>query len=173
MSIATDIIATYRSPRQVMRRLLGMGVREDRALIYLMLGCGLVFVAQWPRLARQAQLDESVPLDALLGGALLGWLFLAPLGLYAIAAASRAIASLLGGRGSWFSARLALFWSLLAASPLWLLTGLTAGVLGPGAAQNLTGLLALATFLIFWLMSLLETERPASPPSKPQPKVPA
>lgn len=159
MAVTTDIAAMYRRPRAVVRRLLAMGQREDRALVWLMLACALIFVAQWPRLSREAYQDPDVPLQALLGGALLGWLFLAPLFLYGLAAVSRIVARLLGGRGTWYTARLALFWSLLAAVPLWLLTGMVAGFIGPGPALTLTGALAFGAFLLFWGLSLIETER--------------
>ena len=160
MALTADIAATYRGPGRVMRRLLDQGAREDRALVYLVLACGLIFVAQWPRLSREAHLNPEVPLQALIGGALMGWLFLAPLALYLIAALSHLVAKALGGQGTWFTARLALFWSLLAAVPLWLLYGLVAGFIGPGPALQLTGLIALAGFLAIWLLSLIEAERP-------------
>ena len=160
MPLTDDIVATYRRPRQVIRRQLAAGVREDRALMYVMLACGLIFVGQWPRLAREAHLTDEAPLNALLGGALMGWLFLAPLALYLIAALSRLMARLMGGQGTWYTARLALFWALLAAAPLWLLNGLVAGFIGPGPALSLTGLLALGGFLAIWVATLTETERP-------------
>lgn len=163
MAVTTDIAAMYRRPRTVFRRLISTGPREDRALMFLMLACGIIFVAQWPRLARAAHLEPGVPLQALLGGALMAWMFLAPLILYALAAASRVVAGLLGGQGTWYGARLALFWSLLAAAPLWLLTGMVAGFLGPGPALSLTGAVALATFLLFWGIGLVETEKAGVP----------
>lgn len=83
MALTTDILASYRRPRTVLRRLQG-DRREARILVYLMLGCGLIFIAQWPRLAREAHLDEEVPLDALLAGALFAWVFIAPLVFYAL-----------------------------------------------------------------------------------------
>jgi hypothetical protein len=104
--------------------------------------CLLVFVSQWPVLSRQAYLDPSVPLDARMGGALMAWLFIVPLAAYVMAAASHLLAKVGGGRGTWFGARLALFWALLAASPLWLLNGLVAGFIGPGPALNLVGVIA-------------------------------
>ena len=116
--------------REVLRRKLAGGAREDRALATLFGACLLIFVAQWPGLSRAAHLEPEIPLDARLGGALMAWLFIAPLAAYVIAAVSHAVARLLGGRGSWFGARLALFWALLAASPLWLLNGLVAGLIG-------------------------------------------
>ena len=163
MALTQDILATYRGPRAVMRKHLGLGLREDRALMFLAIACVLIFVAQWPRLRREAFLDDAVPFNALLGGALMGWLFIAPLALYAIAALSHLIARALGGQGSWYSARLALFWSLLAASPLWLLNGLVAGFIGPGLQLGLTSAVALAVFLIFWGLSLIEAEKPSVP----------
>ena len=159
MAVSSDILRTYHAPRRVVREKLANGEREDRALATLIGACVLIFVAQWPLLSRQAYLDPSVPLDARMGGALMGWLFIVPLAAYVIAAASHLLARLLGGRGTWFGARLALFWALLAASPLWLLNGLVAGFIGPGAALNLVGLLAVAAFLLFWGAGLWEAER--------------
>ena len=96
------------------------GAMSDRSprliLLNLILACGLIFVGQWPRLSRAAYLDDAVPFDALIGGALLGWLFIAPLALYAFAALSHFALRALGGQGSHLTARLALFWSLLAAT---------------------------------------------------------
>lgn len=159
MSVTNDIVLTYRAPRRVMRRKLAGGSREDRVLATLMGACVLIFVAQWPVLSRQAFLDPTVPLEARLGAALLAWLFFVPLAAYLIAAATHVLARLLGGRGTWFGARLALFWALLAASPLWLLNGLVAGLVGPGPALTLVGAVAFGVFLVFWGVGLWEAER--------------
>jgi hypothetical protein len=164
MAISRDIIASYRDPAPILRRRLGAGVREDRALAILMLACGLVFVAQWPRLAREAHLDPSVPLDARMGATLLAWLVIAPLLFYLVAAASHLALKPFGARGSWFAARLALFWALLAAAPLWLLAGLVAGFIGAGPALSLTGFAALAAFLWFWARGLWAVEFPGKSP---------
>jgi len=158
MALTSDIVAMYRGPRAVMRRQLAMGEREDRVLMYLVVACGLIFVAQWPQLRRDAFLDDSVPFDARLGGALMAWIFIAPLMLYALAGLSRLVARVFGGRGTGYTARLALFWSLLAAVPLWLLYGLVAGFIGAGIQMTLTGLLALSVFLVFWALCLFESE---------------
>lgn len=159
MGVTGDIVYAWCRPRQAMRRQLGFGQREDRALVFLALACGLIFFAQWPRLSREAALDPNVPYEVMIGGALLGWVFLAPLGLYALAAVSHLLALLIGGQGNWYSARLALFWSLLVASPIWLLNGLVAGLDGAIALKVLTGAVALASFLAIWLLSLYEAER--------------
>lgn len=153
MAATRDILATYRGPGPVVRRLLGQGPREDRALIYLMLGCLMVFVAQTPRLARQAHVTGE-DLGMLMGGTLLAWLFIAPLLLYVIAAISHLAAKGFGSTLSPFGARVALFWALLAASPIMLLWGLTAGFVGPGIEMTGVGLIWLAVFVWFWLAGL-------------------
>lgn len=150
MSITRDILASWRRPRQVMRRHLGAGPREDRPLIFVMAACAVIFVAQWPRLAREAYLAPEVPLQARLAGALLAIVFLAPLVFYALAALVHLVLRLVGGRGSFHGARLALFWALLAVSPAMLLQGLVAGFIGPGPAQTAVGLVVLVAFLAIW-----------------------
>ena len=158
MAVSTDIVRTYRAPRRVVRDLLARGPREDRALAFLMVACLLIFVAQWPRLSREAFLAPEIPLEARMGGALMGWIFVAPLLAYGLAALTRLVARVLGGQGSFYSARLALFWSLLAATPLFLLNGLVAGFVGPGPGHMATGILSSTVFLAFWGLALVETE---------------
>ncbi|PZX18468.1 Yip1-like protein [Palleronia aestuarii] len=159
MALTADIAASYRRPGQVLRRRLDTsdGRGEGRALITLMLACALIFVAQWPRLSRESYLTGR-ELDMLIGAALLGWLFIAPLVLYGVAGLSHLVARLFGGRANFLQARMALFWGLLAASPLWLLWGLVAGFVGPGPAQDLTGLVALLAFFGLWLAGLWSVE---------------
>ncbi len=157
MPVARDIVATYRGPRRVMRRLLQMGTREDRALAVLIAGCVVVFIAQWPRLARVAHLTGQ-ELNPLLGGTLMAWVFIAPLAMYALALISHLIARLLGGRGTGFAARMALFWAFLAASPVILLHGLVAGFIGPGIQLQIVGALWCAVFFWFWITGLREAE---------------
>ena len=149
MTVSADILESYAAPGRVMRRKLAEGVREDRALATLMAALALIFLGQWPGLMRATRLDPSVPFDARVGGALRGLLFLAPLIAYGLAALVRLVARALGGQGTWFTARLALFWALLAASPLMLVQGLVAGLIGPGPLLTGLGLVVLAAFL--WL----------------------
>lgn len=159
MSVTLDMLRAWRDPRGVLRSRLAQGVREDRALATVMGASFLIFVAQWPRLSREAFVDPSVPLDARMGGALLGIVFVLPLLLYVMAAASHLVARAFGGKGSWFAARLALFWALLATAPAMLFHGLIAGFVGPGAASTIVGLLVLAGFLYLWISMLIEAER--------------
>ncbi len=150
MAATRDIVATYRGPGKVMRRILDRGTRENSALIYLMLGCLLVFVAQTPRLAREA-FETGQELNALLGASLMAWLFIMPLVLYVIAGISQVIARLFGSKITPFGARLSLFWALLATCPVMLLWGLTAGFVGPGIQMNLVGIAWCAAFMWFWI----------------------
>ncbi|WP_323780615.1 YIP1 family protein [Leisingera sp.] len=155
MSVTTDIPATYKGPRKVFARLLDMGAREDRLLIFVLSGCVLTFVAQMPRLAREAHLSGQ-DLNMLLGGSLLGIVFIAPLILYVLALAAHWIARAAGGKGEAYCARLALFWTCLAASPLMLLNGLVAGFIGAGPALNLVGALWCVVFLWFWVSGMIQ-----------------
>lgn len=155
MSVTTDIPATYKGPRKVFARLLSMGAREDRLLVFLIVGCVLTFVAQMPKLAREAHLTGQ-ELNMLLGGSLLALVFIAPLMLYVLALVAHWIARAAGGHGDAYRARLALFWAFLAASPLMLLNGLVAGFIGPGAALNLVGVLWCAVFFWFWLSGMIQ-----------------
>lgn len=159
MGVAADIVESYRRPAAVMRRHLAAGPREDRALIFLMLACALSFLAQWPRLMRKAAMDGAVPFEAHLAGALFGWLFVAPLFFYALAALSRIVARLAGGQGTWAGARLALFWALLVTSPLSLARGLVAGLAGPGPVDLAAGVFVLGIFAVLWFANLREAER--------------
>ncbi|MEX0307629.1 MAG: YIP1 family protein [Ruegeria sp.] len=158
MPVTTDIVATYRGPGRVVRRLLDMGPREDRALAFVMAFCVVGFIAQLPSLARRAHL-EGLELNMLMGGALLGSVFILPMLFYGLAWVSHLIARIFGGKGTSYGARLALFWALLASAPLVLLNGLVAGFIGPGPAQSLIGLLWVAIFIWFWFSGLKQTQR--------------
>ncbi|MGL5363383.1 MAG: YIP1 family protein [Bosea sp. (in: a-proteobacteria)] len=154
-----DILGTWRRPRDILRAKLANGTRDDRALATLLGACGLIFIAQWPALSRAAALDPSVPLEARISGALLATVFILPPALYLVAAVSHLIARALGGKGSHFGARLALFWALLCTAPLMLLNGLVVGFLGQGLQATSVGLAVLAAFLWLWLTLLREAER--------------
>ena len=158
MPVTSDIFQSYRRPRTVMRRLLDAGQREDRAIAILFGGCIMFFVASWPRLARQAELTGE-DLAQLLAYAAFGTLFILPLLFYGLAALGHILMKPFGGKGDWNGARLALFWSLLATSPLLLLWGLTQGFIGAGLQSAIVGVLWFAVFLIFWSVNLREAER--------------
>ncbi|MGR3436859.1 MAG: Yip1 family protein [Shimia sp.] len=158
MSITTNILRSYTRPRQVMRRMLDGGDREDRAIAILAGGCLMLFVANWPRIAREAETTGG-DLTQQLSYALFGTLFILPLLLYGIGAIGHILAKPFGGRGSWYGARLALFWALLATAPILVLWGLVQGFIGPGTQANLVGLLWFGAFLALWTINLREAER--------------
>ena len=154
MSVVLDILRTYRAPRETLGRRIGTEAREDRALAVLMGACVLIFVAQWPKLARDAHLDPSVGFDARFAGALFAWLLMAPLIFYVLALIVHGALRLVGRPATGFAVRMGLFWGLLAASPLFLLTGLTAGFVGPGPALTVISGLALGGLVVFWIAGL-------------------
>lgn len=165
MAVTRDIVRTWRGPRAVVRDLLALGKREDRAVAILIAACLIFFVADWPRLSRIAAGFEAAPDEAVRGMSELltygafTWLIIAPLFFYAVAAVSHLIARAVGGKGDHYGARVALFWAMLAAGPALLLYGLTLGFMGPQAIQTtLVGAIWMAAFLWFWLAGLVEAE---------------
>lgn len=158
MPVTSDIAASYRRPGLTLRALLARGVSEPRALAYLMGACGVMFIAQWPKLAREAHL-QGTDLQPALGGALLATMFFLPLIFYIIAGLSQVVAKGIGRPVGGYQTRLALFWALLAASPLALLHGLIGGFIGPGGALTLIGAGWLAVFLWLWTTGLREARR--------------
>ena len=158
MSVTQNILRTYTAPRKVMQGILAAGQREDCAIAILAAAVILIFVAQLPRLSREAFVSGQ-PVDMLIGGALMGWVCIFPIFAYGLAALSHIVARVFGGKGSWYGARIALFWTLLATGPLWLLNGLVAGFLGDGLPLKITGGLLLLAFFGYWALSLSVAER--------------
>lgn len=149
MSAVDDIFRSYRAPRAVVRAHLARGRSEPRALTFLLAALGVIFVAQWPRLSRLAYLDPDLPMTGLMVGTGLALLAMIPV-FYLLALGAHGLARLAGGRGSGYGARLALFWALLAASPLMLLQGLVSGFLGEGLQLSLVNLLIFGAFGLIW-----------------------
>jgi len=142
------VLESWWAPRRVVR---GLAAMPDRVLLpVLMLAMLITLVAQTPGLSRAAQLDPSVPLDARIGGAALGTMFMMPLIAYAVAGLSGLLIRLTPWRLEPRHARLALFWALLAAAPATLLAGLVAGLIGPSPALTLTRTVAGLGFLFIW-----------------------
>ncbi|WP_134679932.1 hypothetical protein [Paracoccus ravus] len=157
--ILPRIIESWWAPGRVVHALRGL---PDRALIAILMAAMLVFwIAQAPQHARDAQLDPSVPLQARMGGALLAVMFMLPLLAYGLAALVSLFSRLTPRPVSGHASRVALFWALLAVSPAMLLAGLTAGLVGPGAALGVTRAVAGLGFLVIWgagLGALTRTE---------------
>jgi Yip1 domain len=158
MTVSTDLVATWRSPRAALRRHLSRGVSEPFAFTLLLVFLVLAFVGQWPAAAREAFLaDEPSAAPRILARAM-AVLATIPLW-YGLAALSHLIGRALGGRGSWYGARIALFWALATIGPLMLLQGLVAGMIGPGPGLWLMTTIVGLAFLWLWLTMLHEAER--------------
>ncbi len=154
MPLLGDIVRTYRAPREVIARRLQSAAREERALATLIGACVLMFVAQWPRLVRDAGTGQGPGLDASLAGALLGWVFVAPLALYGVAGLAHLAMRARGAGGTADGTRVATFWALLSAAPLWLLQAVVVGLGAPRLAADAVGTVAAAAFLAIWVAGL-------------------
>lgn len=158
MAVLADMRRAWSDPRGLIRDKVAQG-REPGALATLMGACVLIFVAQWPEMARLAQTHPDVPLDARVGGSLMAVVFILPLFLYFLAWVIGLLGRALGGQASGFAVRMALFQALLSAAPLFLLNGLVRGMTEPGPGQLAVGALALAGFVYLFLSMLLTVER--------------
>ncbi len=153
------IVQSWWAPGRVVGSLRGT---PERVLIVILMAAMLIFlIAQAPGHARAAHLDPSVPLDARMGGALLAVMFMMPLLAYALAELVAFLSRLTPWPVASQDSRLALFWALLAVAPAMLLSGLTEGFAGPGAALTLTRAVAGLGFLVIWGAGLRALARKA------------
>ena len=148
MSLINNIVKSYWRPQDVFDDFHHHEFGESHALGFLTGGCAMAFTSHWPTLARKSHLT-SEPLDMMLGGALFGWVFVAPLLLYMLAAALSVCLAILGLRRKGRLVRLSLFWAFLASGPIMLVYGLVSGFLGQGTASSGLGLLWIAVFIWF------------------------
>lgn len=158
MAVTSDILESWPRPRVVVRRHLSRGVSEAFAFSLLFVFLILAFVAQWPIAARDSFASgEASVLPRVLA---LGLAVLATIPIwYALAAISRLIARVLGGKGTWYGARIALFSALVGIGPLMLLQGLVAGMIGPGPGLIAVRVVVGLGFIYMWLTMLIEAER--------------
>lgn len=172
MSVTREILRSYRRPRQVMRALIEGNRASDRpearGFIYLVVGLLIIFLSQIPDLTgaglasldmpdRLAGEDGPAPLDARLAITLFAWIFVWPLILYLFGGLIHVLAGLLGGQGRGVDSRMALFWAILAVSPLFLLRGM-ASVSQSVAAVTVLNYAIAAGFFWIWLSALFEAE---------------
>jgi hypothetical protein len=104
-------------PRAAMARQMRAGLSDARALAQLLAACALGFLASLPAALRTAE-RLAIEVAGAVSAHLFGYLFVAPLLMYAVAAAIHLLARAFGGRGRFLEARAALFWSLLLAAPV-------------------------------------------------------
>ena len=158
MTVSTDMVATWRRPREILRRHLARGRSEPFAFALLLVFLALAFVGQWPVAAREAHFaGEPSALPRILPRAF-AVLAMIPFW-YGLAALGHLVAKAMGGQGTWYAARIALFWALAAIGPLMLLQGLVWGMIGPGPALSAVSVAVGLAFLWLWATLLHEAER--------------
>lgn len=157
MTVSTELVSTWRAPRAALRRHLARGRSEAFAFTLLLVFLILAFVGQWPVAARDAFLAGEPSAAPRILARALAVLATIPLW-YGLAALSHLVARALGGQGSWYAARIALFWALATVGPLMLLQGLVGGMIGQGPGLWLVSALVGVGFLWLWLTMLHEAE---------------
>ena len=148
MSVVINISKTYYKPNQTYTKLFAAGASEKENLAYLVGGCVISFVAQWPAQSRQAFINQQ-PVDELMGAILLSNLFLLPLIFYLVSAIIFIILKIFKSNISGLELRLIIFWSYLAATPILLLVGLVEGFFGKNYHYYTVAGLWLSVFLAF------------------------
>ena len=146
--ILSRLMRTWRNPARVMRAQASLS--ESGLMVVLFLAMALTFLAQLPVHQRMVILDPSIPSEGWAFGTLVG-LILAALLAYGLAAL---VTLVLRRRISGHASRVALFWSVLAVSPLVLLAGLGEGYLGAGPAVTVLRYFAFAAFMWFWISGI-------------------
>ena len=148
MSVVINISKTYYKPGQTYSKLFAAGASEKKNLAYLVGGCVISFVAQWPAQSRQAFINQQ-PVDELMGAILLSNLFLLPLIFYLVTAIIFIISKIFKSDILGVELRLIIFWSYLAATPILLLVGLVEGFFGKNYQYYTVAGLWLSVFLAF------------------------
>ncbi len=159
MAVSRDIVRTYRSPARVVRELLAMGQREDRAIAWLMIGCLLAAFAGMPIAQRDVVMNGGDIQQRILY-LLFSSLLLLPLCFYLLAGIVFAIIRPFRPAITGYGARLALFWGWLALTPLMLFYGLLAGMNGAEHSGTvLVQWIGIAVALWFWITGLIEVSK--------------
>ena len=148
MSVVINISKTYYKPIQTYSKLFAAGASEKENLAYLVGGCVISFIAQWPAQSRQAFINQQ-PVNELMGAILLSNLFLLPLIFYLVSVIIFIFAKFFKSNILGVELRLIIFWSYLATTPILLLVGLVEGFFGNNYQYYLVAGLWLSVFLIF------------------------
>jgi len=149
MTTAQLILANYRSPKKAFTEKLSEGISETKVFIWLLIACFLQFLARLPLLSREAHLDIDGPsLVSLIGGVLIGSIFLAPLVFYVFSMLLCFVVRFWFRDLKWIYFRGAFFWSLLAISPLVMVRSVLVGVLGSSFYINVLLILVFLYFII-------------------------
>lgn len=157
MSLTADIVETWRRPRAVIRRHRDRGRSEPFVFTFLLVFLILAVASAAPWLARQAALEHTPAAPRILA-ACYGAVLAAPV-FYLLAALGHLTARLMGGKGSFYDGRLALFWAGVASSPALLIFGLVRGMADGSPAIPFIGFLVFAIFIGFYSLMLRELEQ--------------
>lgn len=158
MALTQDILATYKGPGRVVSRFLEQGRNEVRALLFVLIAGVLMFIAVTPYQAREAQIDPDIPFEARLYWSAFFYILILPILIYVFALIVTGLAKIARRRITGYQIRFTLIWALLAATPVTLLTGLTAGFMGPGIQLQAIGVIWVAIFGWFWVSGLLSAD---------------
>ena len=160
MTTAQLILANYRSPKKAFTEKLSEGISETKVFIWLLIACFLQFLARLPLLSREAHLDIDGPsLFSLIGGVMIGSIFLAPLVFYVFSMLLCFVVRFWFKDLNWIYFRGAFFWSLLAISPLVLVRGVLVGVLGSSFYINVLSILVFLYFIILIVSNVRTIDR--------------
>ena len=160
MTTTQLILANYRSPKKAFTEKLSEGISETKVFIWLLIACFLQFLARLPLLSREAHLDIDGPsLVSLIGGVLIGSIFLAPLVFYVFSMLLCLVVRFWFRDLKWIYFRGAFFWSLLAISPLVLVRGVLVGVLGSSFYINVLSILVFLYFIILIVSNVRTIDR--------------
>ena len=154
MALTGDIIATYKGPRRVVARFLAQGRNEVRALLFVLIAGMMMFIAVMPYQAREAQLDPEVPIQARMYWSAFFYILIVPILLYLVALVLWPVIWLLRRPVTGYEVRFSMFWALLATTPVMILLGLTAGLIGQGPQLTVVGYLWMAVFSWFFISGL-------------------
>ncbi|MCY4543368.1 MAG: hypothetical protein OXB95_13405 [Rhodobacteraceae bacterium] len=162
MTAASDVLATYHSPRRVFRRKLE-STGDASSFMHLTVACLLLFVGQLPGLLRaSSETPLEAPLEALAAGRFLGTMIVAPLALNLVAAVAAQILKTVGWNVTWRQSRVVLFWSLLAVSPWALPLGLAGTLSSAALGHQIVTIAVFLLFLLLWMYGLAQAVRQPS-----------
>lgn len=159
MSLTLNIIRTYRGPGAVVGGMASQGVREPQVLVFNLMACGLIFVAQWPVFSREAALDPSLSFEERMAGALFGVMFMLPLLFYGLAGLVQLGLRVVRRPAPGILVRLAVFWAFLSIAPLMLVHGGLRALVGATPAVGAFGFVVALAFLYILAAGLREIVR--------------
>lgn len=155
MSLVLNIVRTYRRPRAVVKGLISQELREPQVFFFNALFCVLVLFVQLPVLSLRAD-TSSMSYEELRSGTIMGVLFVLPLLLYGLALVLGGVLRVLRNPAPGLWVRLALFWSLLAVTPLMMVHSALSATLGQTEAVIGFGFVVAGAFLYILISALVE-----------------